>query len=62
MERKQWLIVFMIAFIGMCGIISVDNNCKEITGQGGKIGLKFDKISEDRTAFCFFGLEGEIGR
>lgn len=62
MDRKYWLIIFVIIFTGMCGVISVDNCCNEITGQGGKIGLKFDRTSEDRTAFCFFGLEGEIGR
>lgn len=62
MEIKKWLVMFTIILVGVCCLISVDNSCNEITGQGGKIGLEIDKTAEDRVAFCFFGLEGEIGR
>ena len=61
MNRRQWIILFLIFFMGTCGIFSVDQQCKEITGMGGKAGLTISRTEEGNTAFCFFGLEGEIG-
>lgn len=60
MNWKKWTAIFMIAFIGMCGIISVDRECKIATGQGGKMGLSIGKTAKGDVAVCFFGLEGEI--
>lgn len=61
MEWKRWLVIFLITFVGTCGIISVDQQCKAITGEGGKAGLTLSKTADGKVAFCFFGLEGEIG-
>ncbi len=61
MNWKQWLTVFVITFIGTCGIIAVDQQCKEITGAGGKVGLSLDRTADGSLAFCFMGMEGEIG-
>lgn len=44
MEWKQWCAIFLITFIGTCGIITVDQQCREITGEGGKIGLSLEFI------------------
>ncbi len=42
MNSKQWITIFLITFIGTCGIIRVDQQCREITGEGGKIGLSLE--------------------
>jgi len=42
MGRKQWIVIFLITFIGTCGIIRVDQQCREFTGEGGKIGLSLE--------------------
>lgn len=42
MDRKQWIAIFLITFIGTCGIIRVDQQCREITGEGGKIALSLE--------------------
>lgn len=42
MGWKQWVTIFLITFIGTCGIITVDQQCKEITGEGGKIALSLE--------------------
>ena len=60
MDWKRWTAIFIIAFIGTCGVISVDRQCMEITGKGGQVGLTLNKTAEGNVAFCFFGLEGEI--
>lgn len=44
MEGKQWIAIFLITFIGTCGIITVDQQCREITGEGGKIGLSLEFV------------------
>lgn len=61
MDWKKIITIFMIVFVGMCAVIRVDRQCYEFTGEGGKAGLSFDRTAEGKTAFCFFGLEGEIG-
>lgn len=61
MDWKKWMVIFMITFIGMCGIISVDRECEMTTGQGGKIGLSISKTARGDVSVCLFGLEGEIG-
>lgn len=61
MNWKQYLTIFLIAFIGMCAVIRVDNQCLEHTGEGGKAGLSVSRTQEGNMAFQFFGLEGEIG-
>lgn len=60
MDWKRWTVIFMITFIGMCGIISVDRECRMTTGQGGKLGLSICKTAMGDMSVCFFGLEGEI--
>ena len=60
MDWKKCTVIFMIAFIGMCGIISVDRECKLATGQGGKTGLSICRTARGDVSVCFFGLEGEI--
>lgn len=42
MDWKKTLAIFLIAFIGMCGLIKVDTQCAECTGEGGKIGLPLE--------------------
>ena len=61
---NKWMksVIFMIAFLGMCGVIRVDNQCYEITGEGGKLGLSVEMTEGGDAAVCFFGLEGEIKR
>jgi hypothetical protein len=46
MNWRQWMTIFLITFIGMCGIITVDQQCSEITGEGGKIGLSLEFIRD----------------
>lgn len=62
MEWKKLLVIFLIGFIGMCAVISVDRECSMMTGQGGKAGLTITRTDTGAVAFCFFGLEGEIGK
>lgn len=61
MDVKQIAVIFMIVFIGVCGIIKVDRQCMEYTGTGGEVGLTLEQTQEGNIAFCFFGMEGEFG-
>lgn len=36
------IIVFLIFFIGTAGVITVDNICCEMTGEGGKLSFNID--------------------
>ena len=46
MNWKKWMTIFLITFIGTCGVITVDQQCREITGEGGKIGLSLEFIHD----------------
>ena len=61
MEWKKLLVIFLIGFIGMCGVISVDRECALQTGEGGKAGLSLARTDKGDLSVCFFGIEGEIG-
>ena len=60
MEWKKVMAIFLIGFIGMCGVISVDRECELTTGKGGKVGLSVSRTATGDAKVCFFGLEGEI--
>lgn len=60
MKWKQYLAVFVIMFVGMCSLITVDRECFNCTGEGGKVGLSVNKTSEGNLHICFFGIEQEI--
>ena len=62
MGWKKMLVIFLIGFMGMCAVISVDRECSMMTGQGGKAGLTIKRTDSGAVAFCFFGLEGEFGQ
>ena len=61
MEWKKIIAVFLIGFVGMCCVISVDRECAARTGKGGNIGLSLSRTAEGNLSVCFFGIEGEIG-
>lgn len=60
MRWKQWIIIFLIMFVGMCSIVTVDQECLTCTGKGGKVGLSVSRTVKGDMAVCFFGLEREI--
>lgn len=60
MQLKKLMVIFLITFIGMCGVISVDKECQLTTGQGGKLGLELGRTMNGNVSICFFGIEGEI--
>lgn len=47
-------------FVGMCSIVTVDQECLTCTGKGGKVGLSVSRTVKGDMAVCFFGLEREI--
>lgn len=59
MEWKKLMVIFLIGFLGMCGVISVDRECLLTTGEGGKAGLSVSRTATGDMEVCFFGLEGE---
>ncbi|MCB6994018.1 hypothetical protein LI177_11045 [bacterium 210820-DFI.6.37] len=59
---KKWIAVFLIFFMGMTGLISVDRACRESTGAGGTTGLSVAHTRDGGTEISFFGLHGEIGK
>lgn len=39
------IIVFVVFFLGACGVLLVDTICCELTGEGGNLVLNIDNAS-----------------
>lgn len=57
---KKWIAVFFIFFLGVSGLIAVDQACRESTGAGGELGLSIARTGQGDLSVSFFGLEGRI--